>query len=363
LERRLATILAIDVVGYTRLMGQNEEATLANLHKSRDLIDRLVAAHDGRTFGVAGDSVIAEFSSPVKGVQCAIEIQSGMADLNADIAQDSKMQLRIGVNLGDAVVDGDSLFGEGVNIAARLEQLAPPGGIVLSRAVRDQIRDRLDITLADLGQVTVKNVARPLRAFQLLRDGEAPIALPKPVKPRGKFVGVTLVLALLVIAGSLWQMNRTTSIPADPANFALAVLAFENLSNDPEQTYFSDGFAADLISDLSSLQGLTVISRTSSFAYRGRDLDVRKIGKDLGVTHVLEGSVRRVDDTVRITARLVNAANRSQEWAGRYERKLINVFDVQDEIRNQIVSALDIQLASGEQSRALAAHYRQYRNL
>ena len=364
MERRLAAILAIDVVGYTRLMGRDEEATLANLHKSRELINRLVGARDGRTFGVAGDSVIAEFASPVEAVRCAIEIQRHMAEINKDLSADSQMQLRIGVNLGDAIVDKDALFGEGVNIAARLEQLANPGGIVLSRAVRDQIRDRLDLNLADLGEIRVKNVARPVHSFQVLREGETPIQVPRPARRLLKLPAYAALFVVVLSAGVfLWQSQRPDFTPVDPASMAfplpdkpsIAVLPFNNMSDDASQEYFADGMTEDLITDLSKISGLFVIARNSSFSYKGQAVQVRQVAEELGVRYVLEGSVRRAGDQVRINAQLIDATTGGHIWAERYDGTLDDVFALQDKVTQEIIAALAVTL-TGEEVAQQARH-------
>lgn len=359
LDRRLAAILAIDVVGYSRLMGADEEGTLTNLHQSRALIDETVTTHDGRTFGVAGDSVIAEFPSPVKAIQAAIEIQSGVAKLNADRPDNRKMQLRIGANLGDVVVDGDALFGEGVNVAARMEQQAPPGGIILSRAIRDQIRDRLDITLADLGEISVKNIARPVRIFQVLRDGEVPIEIPHPKR---RLWTAVFAVAILIATSAAWFYSRPTGISPDGKIAALAdgsqsilVLPLDNLSGDPAQDYFANGLSDDITTDLSQLSGLFVIARNTAFHYADKGLDPRQISQELGVKYVLGGSVRRSGDKLRINVQLVDGKSGTHLWADRYDGALDDVLTFQDKIIESIIASLPLHLDVAQRKRSKAA--------
>ena len=358
MERRLAAILAIDVVGYTRLMGRDEEATLANLHKSRELINRLVGARDGRTFGVAGDSVIAEFASPVEAVRCAIEIQRDMAEINKDLSADNQMQLRIGVNLGDAIVDEDALFGEGVNIASRLEQLAEPGGIVLSRSVRDQIRDRLELNLADLGEIKVKNVARPVHSFQVLRDGETPQSVSKPQRRR---VLNYVAMFVLVVSGAsyFWHLQRHDFTPVDPASMALtlpekpsiAVLPFENRAADQSKDWIGDGLTESIISTLALSPDMVVIARSTAFSYKGRAVTTQDVSRELGVRYVLSGSVQSDGNRLRVTAELADAVAGKQMWSMRLDRSLDDVFDVQDEIAEKIFEEMEVSLTLGEMAR------------
>jgi adenylate cyclase len=358
MERRLAAILAADVVGYSRLMEADEEATARTLSTYREIIEGLVASHHGRVFGSAGDSVIAEFISPVEAVRCAVDIQRELEVHNVDLPEDRRMRLRIGVNLGDVMVEGDNLLGDGVNIAARLETLAEPGGICLSRTVRDQIRDKLDLVLDDLGEVEVKNIARPVRAFRVVLDDAA----VRPTVPRAiqtvrtwRRPAIVVALVMLVFAAGIivwarpWEADIAQATRTDQVG--IAVLPFENMSGDPEQDYFSDGITEDVIADLSRISGLFVIARSTMFTYKGKVVGAQEVGRELGVPYVLEGSVRRAGERVRINAQLIDAANKSPLWADRYDRALTGVFELQDEVTRKIVAALAVKLTSEETSR------------
>ena len=321
MERRLAAILAADVVGYSRLMEADEEATARTLGAYRKIVDGLVADHDGRVFGSAGDSVVAEFPSPVEAVRCAVDIQRELEARNADLPEDRRMRLRIGVNLGDVIVEGDNLLGDGVNIAARLETLADPGGICLSRSVFDQVKKQLDLGYEDLGEHEVKNIAEPVRVYRVLTDPAAAgkvIGATKPATPAWKRVALAAAVVVLVgVAGAVgWQRPWEPKVePASvermaftlPDKPSIAVLPFTNMSGDPEQEYFADGMTDDLITDLSNISGLFVIARNSVFTYKGKPVKVRQVAEELGVRYVLEGSVRRAGDQVRVNAQLIDA--------------------------------------------------------
>ena len=317
MERRLAAILAADVVGYSRLVGADEEGTLRMLSAYRQVIDGLVAEHSGRIFGTAGDSVIAEFASPVEAVRCAAELQQELGKRNADVPEDQRMEFRIGVNLGDVVVDGENLLGDGVNIAARLETLADPGSICISGTVFDQVDGKLDLTFDDLGVQEVKNIAKPVRVYS--------VGIERP--------------------GSAAEARASKPLPL-PDKPSIAVLPFVNMSGDPEQEYFSDGITEDIITELSRFSELFVIARNSSFSYKGKSVKVQDIGRDLGVAYLVEGSVRKAGNRVRITAQLVEAVTGNHVWAERYDRDLDDIFAVQDEITRAIVSTLPARLHS-----------------
>jgi len=276
-ERKLAAILAVDVAGYSRLMSHDEEGTLRRLKAHLgDLVEPHIAAHRGRIVKRTGDGPLVDFASAVEAVRCAVAIQSGMVDRNRTVPEDSRIEFRIGINLGDVIIEDEDIYGDGVNIAARLEGIAEPGAIFVSRAVRDSVRDKLEVVLEDLGEKSVKNIARPVRVFRIGRaDGTRPAALP----------------------------------PIMPDKPSIAVLPFANMSGDAEQEYFSDGMTEDLITDLSKVSALFVIARNSSFAYKGKAVKVQEIGRELGVRLVLEGSIRKVGNRVRITAQLVDAGS------------------------------------------------------
>ncbi len=322
-ERRLAAILATDVVGYSRLMGGDEEGTLAALKFLRkSLIDPKIAEYRGRIFKTTGDGALVEFASTVDAVHCAIDIQRAIPELNADTPPGKKLELRIGINVGDVIVDGDDIFGDGVNVAARLESISQPGGICVSDVVHQQVTGRVEALFADLGEQSLKNIARPVRVYRLDLG-------PKPA--------------------SASEAPRPTS--ATPDKPSIAVLAFTNMSGDPEQEYFSDGISEDIITDLSKVSELQVIARNSSFTYKGKPVDVKQVGRELGVRYVLEGSVRKAGNRVRVTGQLIDAASGVHIWADRFDRDLTDIFAVQDELTQEIISALKIKLSAPEKAR------------
>jgi len=325
--RRLAAIFAADMVGYSRLMAADEEGTIARqkTHR-RELIDPSIAEHAGRIVKLMGDGMLVEFASVVDAVRCAVEVQQAMAEREADVPEDRRIRYRVGINLGDIVIDGEDILGDGVNIAARLEGMAEPGGIVVSRAARDQIRDRLDLKLEDMGEHEVKNIARPVRMFSVC------YSQPSDARP-GEAPG----------AGAAG--------PAAPDKPSIAVLAFENMSDDSEQEYFADGIAEDIITALSKFRQFIVIARNSSFTYKGSAVDIKRVSQELGVRYVLEGSVRKAGNRVRITGQLIDASTGSHLWAERYDRGLEDIFTVQDEITESIVGAIAPGIVSAEAQR------------
>ena len=312
--RRLCVILVADIAGFSRLMGVDEDGTLAALtaHR-RELIDPAVAGHAGRIVKTTGDGLLVEFASAVDAVGCAIDIQRGMAGRNGAVPQDRRLAFRIGLNLGDVIVQDGDIFGDGVNVAARLEALAEPGGICLSASAHEQVRDKMSaVQFEDLGEQHVKNIARPVRAYRVA----------------------------LGVAGRV-----PSPVPALPNRRSIAVLPLDNFSSDPEQEHFADGLAEDLITDL-WIAGLSVIARNSTFVYKRRPVSVAQVGRELGVRYVIEGSVRKIDNRVRITAQLIDAATSTHVWADRYDRELTDIFAVQDEITREIVGALTLRLTS-----------------
>jgi adenylate cyclase len=364
-QRKLAALLAADVAGYSRLMGADEEATLAALRRHRnDLIDPTIAKHGGRIANTAGDSVLAEFPSVVEALRCAIEIQRAMAGFNSGIPQDRRIEFRIGINVGDVMAQDGDLLGDGVNIAARLEGLAEPGGICISRAVRDQVRDRMDIGLEDMGEVAVKNIARPVRAFRVLEDG---VSVPSPAKSpasgRRWVVAAAIGVVALAAGGGLWwwqpwagsedparQDRLAHALPDRPS---LAILPFTNLSDDRKQDYFADGFTEDLITNVAQSKELFVIARNSTFTYKGRAVKIRQVAEELGVRYVLEGSVRRVGEKMRITAQLIDATTGAHVWAKRYDEPTGKLFDIQDELSREIAGTLLANISKADHARAL----------
>ena len=369
MERRLAAILAADVVGYSRLVGEDEEGTLRTLGACREAIDGLVTEHRGRVFSSAGDSVVAEFASPVEAVRCAANIQRDLERRNADLPEDRQMRFRIGINLGDVIVEGDNLLGDGVNVAARLETLADAGGICLSQPVFDQIKKKLELGYEYLGEQAVKNIAEPVRVYRVLLEPEASgtvIGEAKRETQPWKWAALTTTVALLIGAVVVVAWLRPWAPDVEPASvermaFALpdkpsiAVLPFDNLSTDPEQAYFADGMTDDLITGLSKLSGLFVISRNSTFTYKGKPAKVRQVAEELGVRYVLEGSVRRVGDQVRINAQLIDALSGFHLWAEKYDGTLADIFALQDKVVGQIVTALAVNLTSAESAQSKEA--------
>jgi TolB-like protein/Tfp pilus assembly protein PilF len=327
-ERRLAAILAADVVGYSRLMGRDEEGTYGRFREHRlELIDPTIAAHDGRIVKLMGDGFLVEFASAVNAVDCAVAIQRGMAVRNAGIAADGQIRLRIGINLGDILVAEDDIFGDGVNVAARLEALAEPGAICVSAEVYRQLQ--LDHPVEDLGERQLKNIQRAVHVYQL---SGWPIRHRRPAG-NDQLAGIAL------------PPPRPTDRPS------VAVLAFDNLSGDPEQDYFSDGIAEDIITDLSKISGLFVIARNSAFVYRGRAVRVQDVSRDLGARFIVEGSVRKAGNRVRITTQLIDGDTGGHVWAERYDRELTDIFAVQDEVTQRIVAALQVKLTGDERRR------------
>jgi adenylate cyclase len=327
-ERRLAAILAGDVAGYSRLMGGDEEGTLRDLKEHRAaFLHPKVAEHRGRIVKTTGDGVLIEFPSVVDAVRYAVEVQRGMTERNIGIPADRRIELRIGINLGDIIIDDDDIYGDGVNVAARLEALAEPGGICVSRVVRDQVRDKLDFVFEDMGEQSVKNIARPVRAFRVDMG-------PRASDP---------------------QAGGTPALPSQPALLerpSIAVLPFQNMSNDPEQEYFVDGIVEDIITGLSRIKWLFVIARNSTFVYKGRAVDLKQVGRELGVRYVLEGSLRKAGSRLRITTQLIEASSGTHVWAERYDRPRGDIFDLQDEITLSVVGAIEPSLRQAEIERA-----------
>jgi adenylate cyclase len=324
-ERRLAAILAADMVGYSRLMEADETGTLARLRTYRlELLDPVIAKNKGRLIKTTGDGMLVEFQSVADAVKCAAEIQRRMVRRNADVSPARWIQFRIGINLGDVIVEEGDIFGDGVNIAARLEQLADPNGICVSAAVRDQVGDRLDVGFEDLGEQNVKNIARPIRVFRVLLDSE--------IRPR---------------------LEEGTSEPTVQATKpSLVVLPFANMSGDPEQEFFADGLSEDIITELSRFRELLVISRNSAFVHKGKSVKIQDIAREFGVHYVVEGSVRKAADRVRVTVQLIDAETDRHIWAERYDRKIEDIFAIQDEITCAIVGTLPGRVEAARHERA-----------
>ncbi|PYN08055.1 MAG: adenylate/guanylate cyclase domain-containing protein [Candidatus Rokuibacteriota bacterium] len=355
-ERKLAAILSADVEGYSRLMGEDELGTVRAITESREVIGASVARHGGRVVDAPGDNVLAEFASVVDAVQSAVEIQRTLQARNAELPPGRRMRFRIGINLGDVIVQGQRLYGEGVNIAARLEGLAGGGDICLSGTAYDQIEGKLPFAFEFSGEHTVKNIARPVRVYRLrLEPGSAPASRRDHRRPWLTRIAALVAIAALLGAGGWagWRWLR----PSESAGLALpdkpsvAVLPFANLSQDPAQEYFSDGVTEDLITGLSKMSGLFVIARNSVFTYKGKPVNVRDVGRDLGVRYVLEGGVQRAGNRVRITAQLVDARSGYHLWAERYDREVRDIFGLQDEVTQQIVRALAVKVTEAEKVR------------
>jgi TolB-like protein/class 3 adenylate cyclase/Tfp pilus assembly protein PilF len=322
-ERRLAAILAADVAGYSRLIGEDEEGTLAALRAIRhELTDPKIAAHRGRIVKTTGDGLLVEFSSVVDALRCAGEVQAAMAERNADVPPDKRVEFRIGINVGDIVVEDGDIFGDGVNVAARLEALADPGGICVSARVQEDAAGRLDLAFDDLGEQNLKNIARSVRVYRVRSAlTRSAISAPAPA----------------------------LALPDKPS---IAVLPFQNMSGDPEQEYFVDGLVEDIITALSRVGWFFVIARNSSFTYKGKTVDVQQVGRELGVRYVLEGSVRKAGSRVRITGQLIDTANGAHIWADRFDGALDDIFDLQDQVASSVVGAIEPKLRSSEIARA-----------
>jgi adenylate cyclase len=395
-ERKLAAILSADVQGYSRLMDEDEEATLHTLQAHREVTDNLLHQHRGRIVGTAGDSVLAEFASVVDAVRCAVEIQQQLKVRNAELPEHRRMEFRIGINLGDVMVDGEQIYGDGVNVAARLQSLADAGGIFIAGTVYDQIENKLPLQYEYLGEQAVKNIAKPVRIYRVRIEIPSPLvgedqgegtsreaesskfkvqgSKSKGESPKPRRVGITHRLwvvggvgGLLLIIGTIVAVRylshpplttqdsalRTQAEPAPalplPDKPSIVVLPFVNMSEDPKQDYFSDGITEDLTSDLSKISSLFVIARNSAFSYKGKAMKVQDVSKELGVQYVLEGSVRRADEQVRVTAQLIDATTGYHLWTERYDRALKDIFALQDEIVQKIATTLKLQLSLREQ--------------
>ena len=326
-ERKLAAILAADVAEYSRLMGEDEVGTRARFNAHLDeLIEPAIASGRGRIVKTTGDGLLVEFASVADAVQCAVEIQKGMAERNVDEPNDRRMEFRIGVNLGDVIIEGDDIHGDGVNVAARLEGVAEPGGICISGAVHESVRNKLDVVFVDLGEQSVKNIADPVRVFRASLDGV--------------------------------RRKSDASAEAD-AIFrrpAVAVLPLKNLSGDPDQEYFTDGLTEDIITALSLWRSFPVIARNSTFSYKGQSPDIRKVGEELGARFVIEGSVRKAGNRIRVTVQLIDAETGHHVWAERFDRELDDIFALQDEITQRVAATVEPELGRFEQKRLAAKH-------
>jgi len=363
-KRKLTAILSADVKGYSRLMGEDDQATVRTITAYREVITEVVEKHSGRVVDSPGDNILAEFASVIDAVSSAVEIQEELKTKNAELPEDRRMEFRIGVNLGDVIHEEERIYGDGVNVAARVESLADPGGICISGTVFDQIETKLPLGYEYLGEQSVKNISKPVRIYKALVDPEAvgKVIGEKKAEPRrGLKVALAVVTVLLLIVGGL-LIWRTAFPPVQVASVekmafplpdkpSIAVLPFDNLSDDPRQEYFCDGMAEDLITDLSKISGMMVIARHSTFAYKGKPTQIKQVAEELGVRYVLEGSVRKAENEVRITAQLIDAVTGHHIWADRYDGNLKDIFALQDKVTRSIVTALAVQLTVGDEQR------------
>ena len=362
--RKLSAILSADVKGYSLLMADDEVHTIETLKAYRQIISGLVSEHSGRVVDSPGDNILAEFRSSVDAVECAVKVQKRLDKENSKFADDKKVKFRIGVNIGEVIQDGDHIYGNGVNVAARIEGLADPGGVCISRNAYDHISNKLTLGYEYLGEHSVKNITKPVRVYKLLmaeKDAGKLIGdVPKPVAK--KWIWATVLLAAIVITFGIWQVYQKMAGPEfEPAKIekmayplpdkpSIAVLPFDNLSGDPEQEYFTDGLSEEIITTLSKVPDILVIARNSTFTYKGKPVNIKQVAEELGVKYVLEGSVRKDKDEVRITAQLINALTGYHMWSDRYDRNLKDIFAVQDEIALKILGALEVKLTDGEQA-------------
>ncbi|MET1026768.1 MAG: tetratricopeptide repeat protein [Dongiaceae bacterium] len=357
MERKLAAILAADIAGYSRLMGVDEEKTLNALRAHRDIVDRLIAIHHGRVFNTAGDSIVAEFPSAVEATHCAVEIQQEIAKGNETVPTDKRLEFRIGLNIGDVMAEDGNMFGDGVNVADRVQKLATAGGICASRNIYEQVKNKVGVTFESIGQHHVKNIAEPLSVYRVLAQG----ASARPLAIRWLFairrhgaVAITLVAMLMIVAGgtAAWRFYPRALPPSGPPR--IAVLPFNNMSGDAALDYFSDGISESIISMLARYPDLLVTARSTSFTYKGKSVDIRQVGKELNVSYVLEGSVQKSGDKVRIIAQLIETATGEHVWADRFDEEGSDPLALQDQVTEKIIAAL-----GGHKGQVQKAEYEQ----
>jgi adenylate cyclase len=368
-KRKLTAILSADVKGYSRLMGEDEEATVRTITAHRKVITSVIEKYRGRVVDSPGDNILAEFVSVVDAAQSAVEIQEVIRAKNAELPKERRMEFRIGINLGDVIQEGERIYGDGVNIAARVEGLAEPGGICISGSAYEQIENKLALGYDYIGEHTVKNIVKPIRVYRVPTGPETlqKVTDERRPAPGWQRAAVAVVIALVVVAGgvALWKSFRPSTPPIEVASVeqmafplpdkpSIAVLPFNNLSGDPDQEYFSDGLTEEIISALGSVPKLFVIARNSTFTYKDKPVKVQQVSEELGVRYVLEGSVKKAGDKIRVTAQLIDALNGHHLWAKRYDRNLGDIFAVQDEITKEIIMAMQVKLTEGEQARATA---------
>jgi adenylate cyclase len=367
-KRKLTAILSADVEGYSRLMGEDEDATIRTITAYREVMTGLINGQNGRVVDAKGDNLLAEFPSVVDAVRCAVGIQKQLKVKNDELSENRRMEFRIGINLGDVIEEEKTIYGDGVNIAARLEGLAEGGGICISRMAFDSVKNKLDVGYEYLGEHSVKNIAEPVRVYKVLTEPENAgkvIGEENPKPKQWRFASVVSAVALIVVAGAFAIWNFYFRLPFEPASVermafplpdkpSIAVLPFDNLSGDPEQEYFSDGLTEEIITALSKVPKLFVIARNSTFTYKGKPVKIQQVSEDLGVRYVLEGSVRKAENRVRITAQLIDAQTGHHLWAERYDKELKNIFALQDEITFNVITALQVKLTEGELALILA---------
>jgi TolB-like protein/class 3 adenylate cyclase len=371
-HRKLTAILSADVAGYSRLMQDDEAATVKTLEAYKQIISDLVKQHRGRVVDSPGDNLLAEFASVVDAVQCAVAVQKELQARNAELPESRRMQFRIGVNLGDVIEEGERIFGDGVNIAARLESLAEPGGICVSKTAFDQIETKLPLGYEFLGEQTVKNIAKPVAAYRVVLEPRVTKRRGAGLRVQGRgwrlaFYGL-LGLVIVTAAAAVWQFaSRSSPAPGDkvdlrkvafppPDKTSIAVLPFQNMTGDPQQEYFSDGMAEQLITGLSQSPDIYVTARSSSFAYKGKSMTAQQIADQLGVRYLLEGSVQRDADRVRINVQLIDGRNGNHIWAQRYDRKFEDLFALQDQITMEVMEILNVKFIAGVSGTSLSTN-------
>jgi adenylate cyclase len=368
-KRKLTAILSADVKGYSRLMGEDEEATVRTITAHRKVITSVIEKYRGRVVDSPGDNILAEFVSVVDAAQSAVEIQEVIRAKNAELPEERRMEFRIGINLGDVIQEGERIYGDGVNIAARVEGLADPGGICISGSAYEQIENKLALGYDYIGEHTVKNIVKPIRVYRVPTGPETlqKITEEKRPAPTWQRAALAVVIALVVVAGgvAIWKSYRPSPPPMEVASVekmayplpdkpSIAVLPFNNLSGDPEQEYFSDGITEQIITGLSKISSLFVVARNSTFTYKGKPVKVQQVSEELGVRYVLEGSVQKSGERVRINAQLIDAIKGNHLWSETYDRELKDIFAVQDDITQKILTGLQVELTRGEQARVYA---------
>jgi len=368
-KRKLTAILSADVKGYSRLMGEDEEATVRTITAHRKVITSVIEKYRGRVVDSPGDNILAEFVSVVDAVQGGVEIQEVIRAKNAELPEERRMEFRIGINLGDVIQEGERIYGDGVNIAARVEGLADPGGICISGSAYEQIENKLALGYDYIGEHTVKNIVKPIRVYRVPTGPETlqKVTEEKKPAPGWQRAALAVVIALIVVAGgvAVWKSFRPSPAPTEVASVdkmafplpdkpSIAVLPFNNLSGDPEQEYFSDGITEQIITGLSKISSLFVIARNSTFAYKGKPVKIQQVSEELGVRYVLEGSVQKSGERVRVNAQLIDAIKGNHLWSETYDRELKDIFAVQDDITHKILTALHVELTQGEQVRVWA---------